>query len=70
MPKKIRVLKAELRREGFVARSAKGSHTVWEHPLLPENPVTIAGNDGSDADPYLEKQVRQAIRKLKEKQGE
>jgi hypothetical protein len=31
MPRKIRELKAELRRAGFVERPAKGSHTFWEH---------------------------------------
>jgi predicted RNA binding protein YcfA (HicA-like mRNA interferase family) len=33
MPKKIRELKAMLRKAGFRWRPGKGSHTIWEHPL-------------------------------------
>ncbi len=53
MPKKIRELKRLLKREGFVCRSAKGSHSRWYHHLLPESPITIAGKDGDDAKHYL-----------------
>ena len=52
MPKKIRELKAILLKVGFNYRPAKGSHTFWTHPLMPEEPVTIA-----DAPKYLEKVV-------------
>ena len=54
MPKKIRELKRLLRKAGFTDRQGKGSHTVWSHPLLPDEPVTIAGKDGDDAKQYLE----------------
>ncbi|MHC5855857.1 type II toxin-antitoxin system HicA family toxin [Nostoc sp.] len=43
MPKKIRDLKAILLKAGFFYRPAKGSHTFWTHPLIPDEPVTIAG---------------------------
>jgi len=66
MPKKIRQLKAILQKAGFVYRSAKGSHTFWTHPLIPDEPVTIAGKDGDDAPRYLEKQVNQVLEKLEE----
>ena len=46
MPKKIRELKAILLKAGFVYRPAKGSHTFWTHPLIPDESVTIAGKDG------------------------
>ena len=57
MPRKIRQLKADLRRAGFAMRPGKGSHTVWEHPLVPDD-LTLAGHDGDDAKPYQEKDVR------------
>ncbi|EAZ93387.1 hypothetical protein CY0110_16367 [Crocosphaera chwakensis CCY0110] len=50
-------------------RSAKGSHSRWYHPLLPEYPITIAGKDGDDATRYLEKQVEETLIKLKEIQN-
>ncbi|MEH2137496.1 MAG: type II toxin-antitoxin system HicA family toxin [Nostoc sp.] len=46
MPKKIRELKAILLKVAFVYRPAKGSHTFWNHPLIPDEPVSIAGKDG------------------------
>jgi predicted RNA binding protein YcfA (HicA-like mRNA interferase family) len=61
MPKKIRELKAALRKAGFKVRSGKGSHTVWEHPRRAKT-VTLAGKDGRDAQPYQEQQVAQALR--------
>lgn len=70
MPKKIRELKAELRRAGFIERVGKGSHTVWMHPHLPF-PLTLSGHDSADARPYQEKDVRMAIdaiRRVEEEQ--
>jgi predicted RNA binding protein YcfA (HicA-like mRNA interferase family) len=49
MPKKIRELKTKLQKAGFIYRPAKGSHTFWTHPLVPDELVTIAGKDGDDA---------------------
>jgi len=69
MPKKIRELKAMLRKAGFFERPGKGSHKVWEHPKLP-SALTIAGGDGDDAKPYQEKDVNQILRKLKEVRDE
>jgi hypothetical protein len=59
-------LKADLRREGFDLEPGrgKGSHTVWSHPLYPGH-VTISGQDGDDAAHYQEKQVREAIREVR-----
>jgi predicted RNA binding protein YcfA (HicA-like mRNA interferase family) len=67
MPKKIRELKAMLRKAGFYWRPGKGSHLVWEHPNLPDR-LTLSGNDGDDARPYQEKRIQQILRKLKEVQ--
>lgn len=66
MPPKIRQLKAELRKAGFSQEPGKGSHTKWEHPLLPRIRVTLAGNDGDDAQRYQEAQVRQALEAVRE----
>ncbi len=70
MPPKIRELKRQLQRAGFSYRPGKGSHTVWIHPLLPFEELTLSGNDGDDAKPYQVKDVREVIRKLKEVQDE
>ncbi len=68
MPKKIKELKALLTKAGFIYKPAKGSHTKWVHPRLPQA-IIIAGKDSSDAKPYLEKQVNDALEKLKETEG-
>lgn len=66
MPPKVRQLRANLARAGFVERPAKGSYTYWTHPSLPEVAVTISGKDGDDAQKYQIKQVRAALRTLGE----
>ncbi len=50
MPRKVRELKADLRRAGCIERSGKGSHTVWQHPLVTMR-LVLAGGDGDDAKP-------------------
>lgn len=67
MPKKIRELKNLLLKAGFTYRPGKGSHTVWEHPLLPQK-ITLSGNDGSDAQRYQEKRVMEDLKTLEEMQ--
>ena len=64
MPLKVKKLKAALAKAGFVQRPAKGSHTMWVHPKLPSNPVTISGKDGDDAEKYQIRDVRNALGKL------
>lgn len=72
MPKKIRELKTAVLKAGYILQPGrgKGSHTYWKHPLLPEEPLTIPGKDGDDAPLYLEKNVQQVLRKLKEMKNE
>ncbi len=64
MPRKIRELKADLRRSGFDSRPGKGSHEVFGHPLVREA-VSIAGGDGDDAKRYQEREVRAALEELR-----
>ncbi|MBW4512795.1 MAG: type II toxin-antitoxin system HicA family toxin [Scytonematopsis contorta HA4267-MV1] len=67
MPKKIRELKQMLRQLGFTELPGKGSHTNWIHPLY-TGKLTVSGKDTSDAKSYQEKEVRQAIKEVEEKQ--
>ncbi len=69
MPKKIRELKAMLRKAGFSSRPGKGSHTFWVHPALTDR-ITISGSDGDDAQRYQEAEVQNVLRKLREVQDE
>jgi predicted RNA binding protein YcfA (HicA-like mRNA interferase family) len=70
MPRKIRQLRADLRREGFTLDPdrGKGSHTVWTHPDFP-GIVTLAGHDGDDAQHYQEKEVRNAIAEIRRRKS-
>jgi len=65
MPRKIRELEADLRREGFSRQPGKGSHRRYIHPLYPGH-VLISGGEGDDAKPYQEREVREAVEKLRE----
>ena len=67
MPQKVRQLKSSLSKAGFYWRPGKGSYTVWKHPLLPGTEITLSGNDGADAKPYQEKDVRKALKDLERK---
>jgi predicted RNA binding protein YcfA (HicA-like mRNA interferase family) len=65
MPRKIRQLEADLRKEGFTRQPGKGSHRRWMHPFYPGH-VAISGNEGDDAKPYQERKVRDAIETVRE----
>jgi predicted RNA binding protein YcfA (HicA-like mRNA interferase family) len=69
VPQKIRELKRQLRQAGFSCRPGKGSHTVWTHPALPRDELTISGSDGDDAKKYQELDVKNILKKLREVQG-
>jgi len=60
VPKKIRELKAMLKKAGFACRREK-IHEVWQHPGRAK-PVILSGNDGRDAKKYQEKEVAEALR--------
>jgi hypothetical protein len=55
-----------LRKAGFLFRPGIGSHTFWVDPDRPDNIVCISGNDGDDAKPYQEREVRIALKRAKE----
>lgn len=65
MPRKIRELKAELRRAGFTGHPGKGSHTRWKHPGLPGERLTLSGSDGDDAKPYQEQDIQAILARLR-----
>lgn len=68
MPRKIRELKADLRRAGITMRPGTGSHTGWKHPLV-RGKLTLAGRDGDDAQDYQEEQVRAMLDKVQDAQA-
>lgn len=67
MPRKIRELKSQIAREGFLylPKRGKGSHERWQHPLLRKT-LTIPGKDGDDVPLYLEKQLARLLTELEE----
>jgi predicted RNA binding protein YcfA (HicA-like mRNA interferase family) len=67
MPRKIRELKAELKKAGFRWRPGKGSHTVWEHPLA-DKAVVLSGADGRDAKRYQEIEAAEQIAIVRSRQ--
>ena len=66
MPRKIRKLRADLRKAGFRWRPAKGSHGAWEHLLMPGDVMILSGNDGDDAQPYQERDLRNILARLRD----
>ena len=62
MPKKIRELIQALKAKGFINRGGKGSHRNFKHPQGVH--ILISGKPGSDAKPYQESDVSQAIKKV------
>lgn len=64
MPLKIRELIDKLTAAGFKDCSDKGSHRNLKHPTGVR--ITISGKSGSDAKPYQEKAVKQALQQVSE----
>ena len=61
MVRKLRQLRADLRGAGFTVARQTGSHQTWQHPAVPGYSLTVAGADGADAQPYQERDVRDAL---------
>ncbi len=66
MPRKLRQLRADLRRMGFYLDHQTGSHQVWKHSLISGISVNLAGKDSADAKPYQERELEDVLRRLKE----
>jgi predicted RNA binding protein YcfA (HicA-like mRNA interferase family) len=68
MPRKVRELRADLQRVGYVRQPqrGKGSHTWWVHPSVQGYAVNLAGQDGADAKVYQERAVREALLRVQE----
>ena len=66
MPRKIRQLKADLRKAGAYLASQEGSHAKWKHPLVPVRTLILSGHDGDDDKPYQERAVRDLLREIAE----
>jgi predicted RNA binding protein YcfA (HicA-like mRNA interferase family) len=64
MPRKVRQLISDLEKAGFVNRGGKGSHRNFVHPKGLR--VLISGATGDDAKHYQERDVRHALRTMKE----
>jgi predicted RNase H-like HicB family nuclease len=69
MPRKLRELRADLRRHGASVISQSGSHEKWKYPLVPDHYVVLAGADGADAKPYQDKDVREMVRAIRGRGG-
>ncbi|HEV2404552.1 MAG TPA: type II toxin-antitoxin system HicA family toxin [Ktedonobacterales bacterium] len=65
MPRKLRELRAEMRRHGARVTAQAGSHEKWKHPLVQSAYVELSGADGADAKPYQEKDVKRLIREIR-----
>ena len=69
MPRKIRQLKADLRRAGAHQVAQESSHTKWKHPLVPGALVELSGDDGDDANaaiPRPDHRENRAARRARE----
>lgn len=57
----------DLEQADFRRFSGRGSHRKYTHARYP-GAVTLSGNEGDDAKPYQEKQVKKAIEVVNEGQ--
>jgi predicted RNA binding protein YcfA (HicA-like mRNA interferase family) len=64
MPRKIRQLIKDLEKAGFTFKPGKGDHRKFYRPDRSIR-VVVDGKLGDDAKPYQEKQVQQALRKVR-----
>jgi hypothetical protein len=62
MPRKLRELRSELKRNSWRIDRQTGSHQIWEHPLVPNTEINLAGSDGADAHGYQERDVKNGVR--------
>ena len=48
----------------------EGSHETWSHPEAPDLRLTVSGNDGDDAKPYQERQLREQLAALRARRSQ
>jgi predicted RNA binding protein YcfA (HicA-like mRNA interferase family) len=67
VPRKVREWIRDLLDAGFyeIPGGGKGSHRKFSHARYP-GAVTVSGSAGDDAKHYQEKQMRQAIERVKQ----
>jgi predicted RNA binding protein YcfA (HicA-like mRNA interferase family) len=67
MPRKIRELIEDLKTAGFyeIPSGGKGSHRKFTHTKY-SGAVTVSGKSGNDVKLYQERQVKQALEKVKQ----
>ncbi len=65
MPRKKRDVRREYRQAGYFERHGKGDHLVYTYPGVDEN-FSVDGRDGADAQPYDERDLKRAKRKIQE----
>lgn len=65
MPRKKQDIRRDYHAAGFGERQGKGDHTVHAHPLVRKH-YAVDGQDGADALPYDERNLRQALAALAE----
>jgi hypothetical protein len=70
MPRKLRELRADLRRFGWVLVRQTGCHQTWRHPELPGVSSRLSGGDGDEAKPYQERDVARAMDVTRKEHGE
>ena len=65
VPRKVRELIKDLEAARFyrIKGGGKGGHRKFTHEKYP-GAVTLSGNDGSDAQPYQERAVKNAIEQV------
>jgi predicted RNA binding protein YcfA (HicA-like mRNA interferase family) len=69
MPRKLRELRPDLRKAGFVLARQRGSHQVWQFPEIDDAEIVLSGGDDDDAKPYQERDVKRIVeRAMKERQ--
>ena len=66
MPKKIRELKAALRKAGFSSKPEREVMRSGNMNSFRRRLSLLERKDGSDAKPYLEEQVREALERLEQ----
>jgi len=59
MPRKIKVLVADLKKEGFVLKPGKGSHRTFQKGTTN---CVLSGKEGADAKRYQENDVKEDIK--------